>query len=178
MQAVFGGFADEQGAVGQAGQEQSEPAEVEGGVGPGHLLGQSLAGPGGGQGPLGNDGHKDEPDVERHPDGAHGSLHRGGRHQATDDGGGRVFRMPVHPGGHGQGIAGAGGGGGGHGQGRRRPQAGATGMSERTVIESRSWPTTSMATLAARWVASAARSDPSPEARTVRRAAGSTSTST
>ena len=58
------------------------------------------------------------------------------------------------------------------------PRPRATGMSERTVMASRSWPATSMATLAARWVASAARSDPSPVARTVSRAAGSTSTST
>ena len=53
-----------------------------------------------------------------------------------------------------------------------------TGISERTVMASRSWPATSMATRAARWDGSSDRPAPSPSERTIRREAGSTSTST
>src|SRR5579862_311307 len=58
------------------------------------------------------------------------------------------------------------------------PSPRATGISERTVMARRSCPATSMATRAARWLASASSSAPSPSARTIRRRAGSTSTST
>ena len=52
------------------------------------------------------------------------------------------------------------------------------GISERTVMASRSVPATSMATRAARWDESSASPSPSPTERTISFEAGSTSTST
>ena len=58
------------------------------------------------------------------------------------------------------------------------PRPRPTGISERTVMARRSVPATSMATRAARWDGSSASPAPSPSDRTIRRLAGSTSTST
>ncbi len=67
--------------------------------------GQGLAGPGGGQGDVGDDDHEGQTHVERQAHRLHAPLHPGRGHQAPHHGCGGVVGVPVHLGGHGQRVA-------------------------------------------------------------------------
>ena len=82
VQAVLGGLSDQQGPVGQAGEEQRHAAQVEGGVGAADLLGQGLARLGGGQRPVGHHGDEHQAAVEGQAHRPHRAPHRAWRRRA------------------------------------------------------------------------------------------------
>ena len=164
VQPVLGGLADEQGPIGQPGQEQRQSAQVEGGVGAASPVGAAPGGPwrwagtGRGRWPRRRGPTSRGMRTARTAPRTVVAATRPPTTEAAAFSGWPSIRAATA-----RGSVEPGRGGGGHGQGGRGPEApghgdvGAHRDGQPVVADARRWPR-----VAARWVASSARSDPSP----------------